>query len=98
MLKNYQNFRIFSIFRLQLWRLYHIINAVSVLPTICVFNRITLMMYLREKEHNPPHVHAFYGGEATSFLLSSGELYDGAFPSKQRTQVKEFVLKHKDEL
>ena len=56
------------------------------------------MMYQREKEHNPPHVHAFYGDEAATFFISNGELYDGAFPNKQRNQVKEFILAHKNEL
>ena len=27
-------------------------------PTICHFYGIIIVMYLRNKEHNPPHVHA----------------------------------------
>ena len=68
------------------------------MPTICIFLGITIMMYLRDKEHNPPHVHAFYGGEAASVLISNGELLDGSLPNKIAHLVKEFVIKNKDTL
>ena len=29
------------------------------MPTISVFYGIAIKLYLREKEHNPPHIHAF---------------------------------------
>ena len=57
-----------------------------------------MMMYLRDKEHNPPHIHAFYGNDAASVLISNGELYDGSFPNKELHLVKEFVLQYKNEL
>ena len=56
------------------------------------------MMYLREKEHNPPHVHAFYGDNAASFFISSGEIFDGSFPLKEKQLVKEFIQKNKEAL
>ena len=68
------------------------------MPTISVFYGIIIMMYLRDKEHNPPHIHAFYGSDAATFLISNGELYEGSFPNRAAKMVKEFVLKYKEEL
>jgi hypothetical protein len=39
------------------------------------FYGIIIMMYLRDKEHNPPHIHAFYGDQAASFYIADGEIY-----------------------
>lgn len=68
------------------------------MPTICVFYGITIMMYLRDKEHNPPHVHAFYGNDVGVFAISNGELLNGYLPNKISKKVKEFVLKYQNEL
>ena len=38
------------------------------MPTISVFYGITIMMYLRNKEHNPPHIHAFLRKGRSIFL------------------------------
>lgn len=56
------------------------------------------MMYLRDKEHNPPHVHAFYVNDVGVFAISNGELLNGYLPNKICKKVKEFVLKYQNEL
>ena len=53
------------------------------MPTISTFYGIIIMMHLRDKEHNPPHLHAFYGDKAATFYISNGELFEGEFPIKQ---------------
>ena len=68
------------------------------MPTISVFYGITIMMYLRNKEHNPPHVHAFYGNDEGSFYISNGELFEGYLPNRAAQMVKEFILKYQKEL
>ena len=68
------------------------------MPTISTFYGIIIMMYLRDKEHNPPHIHAFYGDQAASFYIADGEIYEGSFPSRGKKMVKEFVLKYRNEL
>jgi len=68
------------------------------MPTISIFYGICIMMYLRDKEHNPPHIHAFYGGQSASFLIASGEVLEGAFPKNAKKLVKEFITKYRDEL
>ena len=68
------------------------------MPTISTFYGIIIMMYLRDKEHNPPHIHAFYGDNAATFYISNGEIYEGEFPNRAKKMVKEFVLKYQKEL
>ena len=68
------------------------------MPTISTFYGIIIMMYLRDKEHNPPHIHAFYGEEAATFYIYNGEIYEGSFPNRAKKMVKEFVLKYREEL
>lgn len=68
------------------------------MPTISTFYGIYIMMYLKNKEHNPPHIHAFYGNEAATFYIKNGEIYEGSFPTRAKKMVKEFILKNKDEL
>ena len=68
------------------------------MPTISVFYGIIIMMYLKDKEHNPPHIHAFYGDDAAAFLISSGEIFEGNFPNRAAKMVKEFILQNQEEL
>lgn len=68
------------------------------MPTISSFYGIVIKMYLRDKEHNPPHVHAEYGNKGASFYISSGEICEGEFPYRARKLVKEFILKYQKEL
>lgn len=68
------------------------------MPTISIFHGIRIVMFLRGKEHNPPHVHAFYNDFAAPFSIDDGEIMDGVFPQKEKALVKEFVLHYQKEL
>ena len=68
------------------------------MPTISHFYGIIIVMYLRNKEHNPPHVHAITQEFDAPFLIASGEIMDGEFPLKAKLLVKEFILKYQKEL
>ena len=68
------------------------------MPTISSFYGIIIVMYLRNKEHNPPHIHAITQDFDAPFSIATGEIMDGVFPSKAKTLVKEFVLKYQKEL
>ena len=68
------------------------------MPTISHFNGIIIVMYLRNKEHNPQHIHAITKDFDAPFLIATGELMEGEFPAKAQTMVKEFVLKYQKEL
>ena len=68
------------------------------MPTISYFYGIVIVMYLREKEHNPPHVHAVTQDFDAPFLIATGEIMEGEFPPKAKALVREFVLAHRAEL
>lgn len=68
------------------------------MPTISSFYGIVIVMYLRGKEHNPPHVHAVTQDFAAPFLLTTGEPMESGFPPKAAALVKEFILKYQEDL
>ena len=68
------------------------------MPTISVFYGITIIMRITRKEHNPPHIHAFYGSESAPFKISDGEIMEGTFPSSGSELVKKFILHYQKEL
>ena len=68
------------------------------MPTISVFYGIVVMMYLKDKEHNPPHIHAFYGDESATFYISDGEIMNGSLPRTAKKLVKEFITLYRNEL
>ena len=68
------------------------------MPTISNFYGIIIVMYFRNKEHNPPHVHAITQDFDAPFLIETGEIMEGVFPAKAKTMVKEFIMKYRKEL
>ena len=68
------------------------------MPVISRFYGIVVKMYLRQKEHNPPHIHAFYGEFEASFTIQSGDIMNGSFPKNGKRLVKQFVNRYKNEL
>ncbi|MBQ5391901.1 MAG: DUF4160 domain-containing protein, partial [Spirochaetales bacterium] len=61
------------------------------MPTISHFYGIIIVMYLRDKEHNPPHIHAITSQFDSPFSIESGEIMGGVFPTKAKALVKEFI-------
>lgn len=68
------------------------------MPVISRFQGIVIKMYLRQKEHNPPHIHAIYGECVGMFSLESGEMFEGDVPIKGQTYVKEFIEFYREKL
>ena len=68
------------------------------MPTISHFYGIIIVMYLRNKEHDPPHVHAITQDFDAPFLIETGELMAGEFPPKAQMMVKDFILEYRKEL
>ena len=68
------------------------------MPVISRFYGIVIKMYLRQKEHNPPHIHAIYGEYSGVFSLHDGEMFEGDIPIRGQEMVKDFVLYYKDKL
>ena len=55
-------------------------------------------MYLRNKEHNPPHIHALYGDEMAAIDIQTGKVLEGNLPPKALSMVREWMNTNKDEL
>ena len=68
------------------------------MPVIARFNGITIRMYLRQKEHNPPHIHATYGDHLGLFAINDGDMYEGDISFKEQRMVKDFILYYRDRL
>ncbi|MBQ8823381.1 MAG: DUF4160 domain-containing protein [Lachnospiraceae bacterium] len=68
------------------------------MPVISRFHGITIKMYLRQKEHNPPHVHAIYGNDIGLFDIRTGEMFEGDLPPKQRQMIAAFIQQNSTRL
>ncbi|MDD3369047.1 MAG: DUF4160 domain-containing protein [Lachnospiraceae bacterium] len=68
------------------------------MPVICRFYGITIKMYFRQKEHNPPHIHAIYGEYIGLFSIFDGEMFEGDIPEKGQQMVKRFINYYKERL
>ena len=68
------------------------------MPIIARLDKIILKMYFRQKEHNPPHIHALSGDCMGMFSLIDGEMFEGDLSTKDQKRVKEFVLHYREEL
>ena len=68
------------------------------MPTISSFYGIIIVMYLRNKEHNPPHIHAITPDFDAPFLIETGEIMEGYFPVSGKRMVKKFIKKYQKEL
>ena len=65
------------------------------MPTISMFYGVIIRMYFTD--HNPPHIHAFYGEHKAKFTFE-GEIMEGKFPSKETKLIQAWMEIHKDEL
>lgn len=68
------------------------------MPVISRFHGIIIKMYLRQKEHNPPHIHAIYGECVGMFSLEDGDMFEGDIPTKYQILVKNFIIHYKESL
>lgn len=68
------------------------------MPVIARFNGITIRMYLRQKEHNPPHIHATYGDCLGLFTLDNGDMFEGDISFKEQRMVRDFIIHYRDRL
>ena len=66
------------------------------MPTIAIFYGIIIQMYF--EDHDPPHVHAIYGGAKALVRIGDGEIMRGRLPSKQAKLVKGWIRLRQAEL
>jgi hypothetical protein len=68
------------------------------MPTISMFFGIIIRMYYAPKEHNPPHIHAYYQNTTVTIRISDGEVMEGKVASKQLRLIQAWVEIHREEL
>ena len=68
------------------------------MPSISMFYGITIYMYFLSSEHNPSHIHAYYGGYNAVISINDGSILEGKLPNNALKLVREWLNLHKDEL
>jgi hypothetical protein len=66
------------------------------MPTISTFYGIVIAMFFND--HDPPHFHARYAGDAARFEIATGEPMDGGLPPRADRLVREWAMLHRVEL
>ena len=68
------------------------------MPVISRFYGLSIKMYFKGSEHNPPHIHALYGEYMGVISIKNQELLEGDLPNRALTLVKEWTKDHETEL
>jgi len=55
-------------------------------------------MYMGKKDHNPPHIHAYYQNKRASFGIKKGDKLEGGLPQDKEKLVSAWIVLRKDEL
>ena len=68
------------------------------MPVIAVVWGVVIRMYFLQGEHNPPHIHALYGGQGAAIGIADQDVLDGSLPPKVLGRVRGWVRRYKAEL
>ena len=68
------------------------------MPTISRFFGIIVKMHARIKEHNPPHIHAYYNEYEAEIDIRTGKIIHGNLNTKNNQLIKKWTNIHKVEL
>jgi len=69
------------------------------MATISMFYGIIIsMMYMDNKRHAIPHIHADYQGQSVVLSIPDGEILAGSFPSKKLKLVSAWIEIHHEDL
>ena len=63
-----------------------------------MFFGILIRMYLGNKDHNPPHIHAYYQSKRATFDIKTGDKIEGKLSSDKEKLVSAWMILHKEEL
>ena len=66
------------------------------MPILSVFFGIIVRMW--HDDHPPPHIHVEYQGFEARVAIQTGEISEGRLPRKAAAIVKEWCLRHQNEL
>ena len=68
------------------------------MPTLSMFFGLIIRMYYGPKEHNPPHIHVYYGEFTATVKIDDCEIAEGKIPAKQLRLVAAWIEIHREEL
>ena len=68
------------------------------MPEICRFDGLIFKMFFKGAEHNPPHIHIYYGNYSVEISLIDLTILEGGLPKKQLSKTFEWMRKHQTEL
>lgn len=68
------------------------------MPVISRFYGMIVKMYLRGKEHNPPHIHFLYGEHNGVMDLQTLSLLEGDLPDRALRMAAEWTAAYQKEL
>lgn len=68
------------------------------MPALSTFYGITIKMYFRQSEHNPPHVHAEYSGHRAVIDINTFRTLEGELPTRAMSLVMEWMSTNRDKL
>ena len=68
------------------------------MPIVGVLDGITFKMYFQQEEHNPPHVHAFYGDGVDIIYINNDRPQAGTLKEQQKRIAKDWVEAHTEPL
>jgi len=68
------------------------------MPAISRIDGIVIKIYLKGKEHEPPHIHAIHGECMGEFSIDTGEMDVGDLSNKDQARVKTFIERYRKEL
>ncbi|MCD8204549.1 MAG: DUF4160 domain-containing protein [Coprobacillus sp.] len=67
------------------------------MPTIAIFDGISILMHYAENEHNPPHVHVVCA-ERYGVFDFNGNMLNGDLEKNTQNKIKKWISIHKEEL
>lgn len=68
------------------------------MPEISRFDGIVIRMFFKPKEHEPAHIHAFYGERVGIFDINTHMMLEGDLPANVRERVVKWLMQHEAEL
>lgn len=68
------------------------------MPVIARFYGLIIKMYLRGKEHNPPHIHVLYNEYNAVIDIQTQQVIEGDLPAKGLALAQEWAAAYRKEL
>ena len=69
------------------------------MATLSIFYGIIIsMMYMDNKQHSIPHIHADYQGQSAVLSIPEGDILAGDFPPKKLKLVRAWIEIHHEDL